>query len=286
MVFRFGGTLILEPSFSYPGRVLEILQREQVTGFPGVPTVFSILLNLDLTHVDFSSLRYITNTAAALPTSHIEALRDRFPGVAIYSMYGMTESQRGLYLPPDQISVRPSSVGIPIPGTEAWIEDEEGIRVGPGVVGELVVRGSHVMRGYWGDEEATAQRFRPGPTVGEKVLHSGDLFRTDEDGFFYFVGRQDDIIKSRGEKVAPREVENVLYAFPGVTKAAVVGVDDAVLGKAIKAFLVIAGKAPTAEHVVAHCRQHLEDYMVPHQIEFCESLPETTSGKIAKTGLR
>ena len=285
MVFRFGGTLVLEKSFAYPAAVLKRMEAERVTGFPGVPTIFAILLRMDLSSYDLGSLRYITNTAAALPPSHIVALREKFPQATLYSMYGLTECKRTLYLPPDQLDKRPGSVGIAIPGTEVWIEDEEGSRVGPGAVGELVIRGSHVMRGYWEDPETMAERYRPGPTPGERVLYSGDLFKMDEEGYLYFVARKDDIIKSRGEKVSPKEVENVLYALDGVVEAAVVGVPDPILGQAIKAFVVVEGVDLTDKDVLRHCRAHLEDFMVPKYVEFRDSLPQTSSGKIKKTGL-
>jgi acyl-CoA synthetase (AMP-forming)/AMP-acid ligase II len=177
-------------------------------------------------------------------------------------------------------------VGIPIPGTEAWLEDGEGTRLAPGEVGELVVRGRHVMRGYWGDVGATEARFRPGPIPGERVCHTGDLFRMDAEGFFYFVAREDDIIKSRGEKVSPKEVENVLYRLPGVLEAAVVGIADPILGEAIKAFLVVNGAGLTEADVMRHCRAHLDDFMVPRVIEFRDELPKTPSGKIRKAELR
>lgn len=285
MVFRFGGTLVLETSFAYPAAILKHIEQERVTGFPGVPTMFAILLNMDLSSFDLSSLRYLTNTAAALPPSHIRQLRDRFSWARLYSMYGLTETKRTLYLPPEEIDRRPGSVGIAIPGTEVWIEGEDGGRLGPGEVGELVVRGRHVMRGYWGAPEATAERYRPGPLPGERVCHTGDLFRMDADGYFYFVGRRDDIIKSRGEKVAPKEVENVLHALPGVTAAAVVGVADPLMGEAVKAFIVVNGEPLTETEVLAHCRKHLEDFMVPKYVEFRSELPTTPSGKIKKTGL-
>jgi len=286
MVFKFGGRLVLERSFAYPAAVLKRMEEERVTGFPGVPTIFAILLQMDLSPYDLSSLRYLTNTAAALPPSHIQKLREKFPWATLYSMYGLTETKRTLYLPPDQLDRRPGSVGIAIPGTEVWIEDEEGNRLGPGEIGELVVRGRHVMRGYWEDPEATAQRYRPGPLPGERVCYTGDLFRMDEEGYLYFVGRKDDIIKSRGEKVSPKEVENVLYALPGVVEAAVVGVPDPILGQAIKAFVVPDGVELTEAQVLAHCRAHLEDLMVPKYVEIRDALPKTTSGKIKKTGLK
>ncbi len=287
MTFKFGGTLVLEKSFAYPAAVLRLMEKERVTGFPGVPTMFAILLQMDLSRYDLSSLRYITNTAAALPPSHIRQLRQKFPWAALYSMYGLTECKRVSYLPPEELDRRPDSVGIAIPNTEVWIVDENGHRVGPGVVGELVVRGSHVMRGYWEKPEATAERYRPGPIPGEQVLYTGDLFKMDEEGFLYFVARKDDIIKSRGEKVSPKEVENVLYSLDGVVEAAVIGVPDDILGEAIKAFVVRRdGNTLTERDVLRHCSRHLEDFMVPKYIEFRSELPKTPSGKIKKTDLR
>lgn len=284
MTFKFGGTLVLERSFVYPAQVLKRMVEERVTGFPGVPTVFALLLQMDLSPYDLSSLRYITNTAAALPPSHILQIREKFPQATLYSMYGLTETKRTLYLPPEQLDVRPGSVGIAIPGTRVWLEDEAGNRLGPGEVGELVIQGRHVMQGYWENPEATAARYREGEG-GERICYSGDLFRMDEEGYFYFVSRKDDIIKSRGEKVAPKEVESVLYALPGVAEVAVIGVPDPVLGEAIKAIIVNKGAELSEREVIQHCRAHLEDFMVPQMVEFRDALPKTSSGKIKKTGL-
>jgi amino acid adenylation domain-containing protein len=285
MTIKFGGTLVLERSFAYPALILQRIQEERITGFPGMPTIFAMLLEMDRSAFDLSSLRYITSAAAALSPSRIRELQDAFPGVTLYSMYGLTETKRALYLPPDQLASRPGSVGIPIPGTEAWIEDEAGRRLGAGETGELVVRGRHVMRGYWESPEATAQRFRPGAVPGERLCYTGDLFRMDEEGYFYFVSRKDDIIKSRGEKVAPKEVEDILHMLPGVT-AAVVGVPDPIAGQAVKAFIVSRGNPLTESEVIAHCRAHLEDFKVPRYIEFRSELPMTASGKVSKIGLK
>jgi long-chain acyl-CoA synthetase len=284
MTIKFGGTLVLERSFAYPAAVLKRIQDEHVTGFPGVPTMFAVLLKMDLEHFDLSSLSYITNTAAALPPSHIQELRSRFPDVRLYSMYGLTETKRTLYLPPEQLDIRPDSVGLAIPGTEVWIEGENGGRLGPDQIGELVIRGRHVMRGYWGDEKATAERFRPGLLPHERVCYSGDLFRMDEEGFLYFVSRKDDIIKTRGEKVAPKEIENILYQLPEVVEAAVIGIDDPVLGEALKALIVTADESLSERRVLEYCRNNLEDFMVPKYIEFCKALPKSESGKIIKKG--
>jgi len=285
MTFKFGGTLVLERSFVYPAAILKRIEQERVTGFPGVPTLYALLLPMDLSAFDLSSLRYLTNTAAALPVSHIEALRKKFPQITLFSMYGLTETKRTLYLPPAELDRRPGSVGIPIPGTEAWLEDDAGRRLGPGEVGELVVRGRHVMRGYWEAPELTNKRYRIDPRTGDRVCHTNDLFRTDAEGFFYFVSRKDDIIKSRGEKVAPKEVESTIHGIVSVREVAVIGIPDPVLGQAIKAFVVTSDSSLTEKAVQAYCRAHLEDYMIPKFVEFCAELPKTSSGKIKKTDL-
>ena len=286
MAFKTGATVVLERSFTYPYSVVQKLIEEKVTGFPIVPTISAVLLQLDLKRYDFSSLRYITNTAAALPTHHIRQLRNVFPHAKLYSMYGLTECKRVSYLPPDQIDIRPASVGKGMPNEEVYIVDEQGRRVGPGVIGELVVRGSNVMKGYWELPEETEKVLKPGPLPGEKVLHTGDFFRMDEEGYLYFVSRKDDVIKSGGEKVSPKEIEDVLYSLPGIVEAAVVGVPDAALGQAIKAIVTLRpGVDLSARDVLSHCAHHLEDFMVPKFVEFRDTLPKTSTGKISKREL-
>jgi len=286
VVFSTGGTLVLEESFAFPDLVLEKMAQERVTGFAAVPTIYSMLLGMDLSKLDLSSLRYLTNAAAGLPVEHVKRVRQVFPKVELYLMHGLTEVARTMYLPPEQTDIRPASSGVPIPGTQLWIEDDNGKRLGPNEVGELVVRGRHVMRGYWNAPELSAQRFRPGPLTGERLCYSGDLFRTDEEGYFYFVSRKDDIIKSRGEKIAPREVENVLYAIKGVQDAAVIGVPDPLLGQVVKAFIVAPAGGLTEADVISHCKARLEEVMVPRQVEFRDELPKTGSGKVRRLDLK
>jgi len=284
MAFKMGATIVLEKSFTYPYTIISKMQSERVTGFPGVPTVFAILLQLkDLEKYDLRSLRYMTNTGAALPVSHIERLRKSFPHVRVYSMYGLTECKRVSYLSPEELDRIPQSVGKAMPNTEVYLVNEKGERLSPGETGELVVRGANVMRGYWKMAEETAAVLRPGPYPGESVLYTGDLFKMDERGFLYFVARKDDIIKSRGERVSPKEIENVLYSLPQVREAAVIGVPDEILGQAIKAIVVADdGSRLTQKEVIAHCAQNLEDFMVPRLVEFRASLPKTPTGKIKK----
>jgi amino acid adenylation domain-containing protein len=280
----FGGTLLLEQSFAFPYRVLERLVRERVTGFPIVPTMAALLLQMQtLEQFDFSALRYITNTAAALPVPHIRRLIELFPNVRIYSMYGLTECKRVAYMPPEKLSERPGSVGIPMPNCEVFVVDEEGREQEPNQVGELVVRGANVMQGYWNAPEESARRFRPGRYRSDTLLYSGDLFRKDEDGYLYFVGRKDDMIKTKDERVSPKEIENVICELDDVTEAAVIGVPDGILGQAVKAFIVLKNAAETTEKIIlGHCRKNLEPFMVPKHLELRSSLPRTSSGKIDK----
>jgi acyl-CoA synthetase (AMP-forming)/AMP-acid ligase II len=280
--------LVLERSFTFPAAVLEKVAVERVTGFPGVPTIFAVLAGMkSLSSFDLSSIRYVTNTAAALPVKHITMLRELFPTARIYSMYGLTECKRCTYLPPADIGRKPESVGIAIPNTELWLVDEHDRKLGPGEVGQLVIRGATVMKGYWEKPEATANKLRPGPVPGEQVLYTGDLCRLDDEGYLYFVGRMDDIIKSRGEKVAPKEVESALVAIPGVREAAVIGVPDDVLGQAVKAFVVLEpGIALDVRAIQRECQARLENFMVPKHVEIVPELPKGPTGKIQKTHLQ
>lgn len=285
--FHRGATLVLERSFAYPAAVVDTLTREQVTGFPLVPTMATVLLQQDLKRRRFPHLRYITNAAAALPAAKIDRLRAAFPETKIYSMYGLTECQRASYLPPDQLNARPTSVGIAIPGTDALVVDEGGHRVTPGTVGELVVRGPHVMAGYWHQPEATAKALRPDPVSGDTMLYTGDLFWMDRDGFLYFVDRKDDIIKTRGEKVAPRQIEEVIAQLPGIAEVAVYGVPDDLLGQAIAAVIMpIPGVELTSAQVRRHCLHHLEPFMVPTVVDIRGALPTTMTGKVNRRALR
>ncbi|MET3580518.1 amino acid adenylation domain-containing protein [Mesorhizobium robiniae] len=287
MAFRTGARLVLERSFAFPAQILGLIKEERVTGFPGVPTIFAALSDLkSLKDQDFSSIRYVTNTAAALPLKHILMLQELFSDARIYSMYGLTECKRCTYLPPEDLERKPLSVGIAIPNTEMWIVDEHDRRVAPDVVGQLVIRGATVMKGYWGKPEATARKLKPGPLPGEQVLYTGDYCRMDAEGYLYFVGRGDEIIKSRGEKVAPREVENVLLDIPGVREAAVIGVPDELLGQAVKAFVVMEqGRVIGERQLQKECQKRLENFMVPKSIVIVPSLPMTDTGKLKKTAL-
>ena len=287
MAFFCGATVVLEKSFLFPIKILEKIEKEKVTGFPLVPTMAALLLQMDdLGRFDFSALRYITNTAAALPAAYIRKLRGLFPHVRIFSMYGLTECKRVSYLPPEEIDRRPDSVGIPIPNEEVFVLDETGREVPPGQVGELVIRGSNVMQGYWNAPEETAKRFKPGRYGRETWLYSGDLFKRDSEGFLYFVARKDDMIKTKGERVSPKEIENALLEMDGVVEVAVIGVPDDIFGQAIKAYIVVGKNAALDQRaVLKYCSQTLEPFMIPKYVEFKPSFPKNPSGKIDKKQL-
>lgn len=284
-MFRCGGTVVLENSFAFPTQILKLIAAHGVTGLPGVPTMFATLLQANMENYDLSSLRYLTNAAAPLAPAHVRALRARLPSVAIYSMYGMTEIVRALYLPPAWIDAKPGSVGLAVPGVEVWLEDADGRRVGPGEVGELVVQGRNVMLGYWRKPAESASRFRAAAQPGVRLCYTGDLFRSDEDGCMYFVGRKDDMIKCRGEKVSPREIENCLHELAGVAEAAVVGVPDPVQGQVVKSVIVRSDPSLDEYKVKAHCKRLLDDVMVPAIVEFRDALPRSPSGKVRKQEL-
>ncbi len=280
----YGGTVILESSFMFPVKILQRIEKEKATGFPMVPTIFALLFNLkNIEKYNLSSLRYLTNAGAALSAERILKLKTILPNAEIFSMYGLTECQRVSYLKPDEVESRPSSVGKAIPNCEVLLLNENDEEVSVGEVGELVVRGSNVMQGYWNAPELTKKTFRNGKTPGEKLLYSGDLFKKDKEGYLYFVSRKDDIIKTKGEKVSPKEVEHVINSFDGIIDTAVIPVPDQILGNAIKAFVVKKKESNIAEkEILKFCSEKLEPFMIPKYIEFIDQLPKSINGKIDK----
>jgi len=288
MSVMFGGTVVLEQSFIYLHNILTRIAEEKVTGFPIVPTIVAMLLKMrDLSGYDLSSLRYITNAGAALPVEHIRSLQKLLPHVRIFSMFGLTECIRVCYLPPEELGKRPSSVGKAMPNCEVFIVDQDGNEVAVGQTGELVIRGSNVMQGYWKDPDLTSKTFRDRRYPGERVLYSGDYFRKDDSGFLYFLGRKDDMIKSRGERISAREVENIICAMDGVAEASVIGVPDEILGQAVKAYVVpVPSYKLTEKEIMKYCAANMETFVVPKYIEFVDELPVTANGKIDKRQLK
>jgi acyl-coenzyme A synthetase/AMP-(fatty) acid ligase len=233
--------------------------------------------------LQFPTVTRVTNTAAALPDDFVVRLREIFPNALIYRMYGLTECKRVSYLEPELALEKPGSVGKAIPGTEVYLLNPDGDAVAPGENGILHVRGPHVMVGYWNRPDLSERMLRPGKLPGERVLCTQDYFRMDTEGFLYFVGRSDDIIKTRGEKVSPAEVENALHSIPGIREAAVVGIPDDLLGQAIRAYIVLEENIALNEKQLRMLSAaRLENFMVPKEIVFCEDLPKTATGKVSK----
>ena len=280
-------TLVLERSFTYPAQVFRRMIDYSVTVFPGVPTIYATLIGMHRKKpLCFPKITRVTNTAAALPVDYTRELHEIFPNALIYRMYGLTECKRVCYLEPEMADKKPDSVGKAIPGTETLLFDPDGKECRPDEKGILHVRGPHIMMGYWKAPELSKKMLLPGRFPGERMLCTHDWFRKDNDGDLYFIGRSDDIIKTRGEKVSPVEVENVLISFKGVREAAVIGVDDKLFGQAVKAFVSLDDHSITEGMIKKHCTDHLENFMVPKYIEILQSLPKTESGKITKKGLK
>ena len=288
MAVHLGATLVLETSFSYPAVVLKRMAEEQVTVFPGVPTISATVLSLHNNGpLSFPSVRRVTNTAAHLPDDYVPKLSEIFPNALIYKMYGLTECKRVCYLEPELIETKPGSVGKAMPGTEVFLRSEDDQAVAAGEPGILHVRGPHVMLGYWRQPELSAHMLKEGRYPGERILCTHDYFKMDKDGFLYFVGRSDDIIKTRGEKVSPVEVENVLHAIAGVREAAVIGVPDDLLGESIQAFVALEeGVALSERDIKRLCLSRLENFMAPKEVVILPELPKTSNNKVRKKSLR
>ena len=282
-----GCTVVLDRSFAFPARSLALIAQERATVLAGVPTMFAWLAGTPtLDQFDLSALRILTSAAASLPLEHARRVRERLPAARLFVMYGQTECKRITYLDPDDFERKPGSVGRGMPFQQLAVVDESGHPVQPGETGELVVRGPHVMRGYWRNAEATTRKLRAIADGSGPWLHTDDLFRIDEDGYLFFLGRRDDIFKVGGHKVSPREIEEILCTMPGIREAAVIGVPDAQWGHAARAHVVLVdGAHLSAEDVVRYCTPKLRAYMVPKSVVFARDLPKTESGKIKKREL-
>jgi acyl-CoA ligase (AMP-forming) (exosortase A-associated) len=283
-----GMTYVMK-SFRFPVELVNVLQKEKITGFAGIPTIWLLLLQKGspVFKKQFSDLRYISNSGGFLPPNAIEQLREVFPKTRIFLMYGLTEAFRSTYLPPEEVGQRPTSIGKAIPGCEILVVDKQGRLCGPGEVGELVHRGPTVSLGYWGDLEKTEKVFRPnhflpeGMQNTERIVFSGDQVKKDEEGYLYFVGREDHMIKCYGHRISPSEIEDVLYATGKVKLAAAIGVPDPVRGQSIKLFVVPQnGELLTDEIILEISAEKLPPFMVPRSVEIRSDLPKTPTGKI------
>lgn len=288
MAITIGGTLIAERSFTFPPSVYKNIEKYKPTVFPGVPTIYAMMIASNKENgLSFSCIEKITNTAAALPAEFIPDLKKIFPNALIFKMYGLTECKRVCYLEPELIDVKQGSVGKAIPGTEVLLLSPDGKPVPPGEPGILHVRGPHVMLGYWNKDELSREMLKPGKLPGEKILCSNDWFKTDEEGFLYFLGRNDDIIKTRGEKVSPVEIENVIYKIDGIKEVAVLGIPDTIMGESIVVFVTTYDSTLLSEKdIQRECMLHLEQFMIPQKVISLDEMPKSSNGKIDKKELK
>lgn len=288
MAITVGGTLIIEQSFIFPASIYRNIEKYKPTVFPGVPTIYAMMIaSAKENPLTFSCIQKVTNTAAALPSEFIPDLKKIFPNALIFKMYGLTECKRVCYLEPELVDIKPQSVGKAIPGTEVFLLNSEGSPVTNGESGILHIRGPHVMLGYWNKEELSKEMLKQGNLPGERVLCSNDLFKMDADGFLYFQGRTDDIIKTRGEKVSPIEIENVIYKIDGIKEVAVIGIPDEIMGELIVAYITTHETAHLNEkEIQKECMNKLEAFMVPQKVIFLKSMPKSPNGKIDKKELK
>ena len=292
--FEKGGTCVLI-NFVFAREIVQVLLKERITGLAGVPTLWSLLAqpSSTLSKQSMLHLRYITNTGGAMPQAVLKVLRELLSTTKIFLMYGLTEAFRSTFLPFEELDRRPTSMGKAIPDTEILVLNEKGELCKPGEPGELVHRGPTVSLGYWNRPEDTARALRPNPLLPpelgncEKVCYSGDLVKMDEDGFLYFIGRRDTMIKSSGVRISPTEVEEVLFQSGKLRGAAVIGVPDDMLGQTIKAFVVPHNaNALDTDELLAYCAEKMPRYMVPKAFEVMSDLPKTSSGKVDYPALR
>jgi acyl-CoA ligase (AMP-forming) (exosortase A-associated) len=284
-----GATLVLKVHLN--GRdSLRTLAAERITGLAGIPTLWSQLLHAEWAGLEFPTLRYMTNTGGRLAEEQVREYRRRLPHTRLYLMYGLTEAFRSTYLDPDQVDVRPTSIGKAIPNAEVLVVDENGRPCGPGQVGELVHRGALVALGYWNDPVLTAQRYRRSPVQptqlpGEEwTVFSGDLVRMDEEGYLYFVGRKDSMIKSSGFRVSPTEVEEYFYNTGSVQDAVAFGIPDPDLGERIHVTVTLRPETHvTGADLLGQVARRMPSYMVPAMVRVVDTMPRTSSGKLDRT---
>jgi len=288
MTITIGGTLLVEQSFIFPSTVYKNINQYKPTVFPGVPTIYAMMIATNKkTGLSFDCIEKITNTAAALPAEFIPDLKKLFPKALIFSMYGLTECKRVCYLEPELIDIKTSSVGKAIPGTEVFLLSPEGKPTPAGEPGILHIRGPHVMLGYLNKEDLSKEMLKQGRYPGERILCSNDWFKMDEEGFLYFQGRNDDIIKTRGEKVSPIEIENVIYKLDGIKEVAVLGIPDEIMGESILAYVTIYEHSTLDEkEIQKECMNKLESFMVPKRVIFLGEMPKSSNGKIDKKELK
>ncbi len=288
--FLVGASVVLM-DYLLPRDVIRAVARHQVTGLAAVPPLWNQLAELPWPDDAVGCLRYITNSGGAMPVATTANLRAALPRTQVYLMYGLTEAFRSTYLPPEQIDIRPESMGKAIPNADVMVVRPDGSVCDADEPGELVHRGALVALGYWGDKEKTDIRFRPAPAQPrgipnpEIAVWSGDQVRRDSDGFLYFIGRDDEMIKTSGYRVSPGEIEEVAFQIDGVAQAVALGAPHPQLGAAIVLIVQPSCATLDADAILAHCRTHLPMYMLPGHIHLTDELPRNPNGKIDRKTL-
>lgn len=278
-----GGSVVIDNRFTYPNVVLKTIQEQEVTGFAGVPSTFMLLLNKSiLRECRFPHLRYVTQAGGNMAPVIQKQVNEVFHPAKTCIMYGATElAPRQCYLPPDMLEKKYGSIGISVPNSETFIADAEGNRLPQGETGEVAARGSNVMMGYWRDPEGTSRVLRNG------CYYTGDLGYMDEDGYIFLTGRSSDMLKIGGNRASAKEIEDALLTVKGIVEVAVIGVEDAILGEAAKAFIVVEETTElTEEAIKKELSTMLASYKVPKYYKFTDALPKNKSGKIMKTELK
>ena len=292
--FSVGAAVVLM-DYLLPRDVLRAVVRYEITGLAAVPSLWNQLKELEWPVEATKSLRYITNTGGAMPVSTTRTLQQKLPSTDIVLMYGLTEAFRSTYLPPSQIDARPNSIGIAIPNAQVLVINAEGGECVPNETGELVHCGALVSLGYWDDPEETAKRFRPCPhksaqdTSMAVAVWSGDQVMKDEDGYLYFVSRQDEMIKTSGYRVSPTEIEDIIHGTGLVTEAVAVGLPHDMLGQAILLIITpalgIVANDDLKSTVLSRCRRELPNYMIPTTITMLDTVPHNSNGKVDRRKL-
>jgi acyl-CoA ligase (AMP-forming) (exosortase A-associated) len=285
--FTVGASVVLL-DYLLPAEVLRVLAKEQITGLTAVPALWIQLAALDWPAAVGRHLRYFANTGGRMPVPVLQALRARVPAAKPYLMYGLTEAFRSTYLPPEEVDRRPDSIGKAIPNQEILILRPDGTPCEADEPGELVHRGSTVALGYWGDSARTAERFRPLPgapaglQLTETVVFSGDKARRDREGFLYFIGREDEMIKSSGYRISPTEVEEAAYASGLVAEVVAFAIEDPQLGQAVAVVVVPqSGQTDARTALLDYCRKILPPFMVPRAVFFHPGpMPRNPNGKL------
>ncbi|MFK7730578.1 MAG: acyl-CoA ligase (AMP-forming), exosortase A system-associated [Pseudomonadales bacterium] len=292
--FSVGASVVIM-DYLLPRDVIRAVAKYSITGLGAVPPLWNQLKDLEWPDEAVQTMRYITNTGGAMPVPTTKVLQAALPETDIYLMYGLTEAFRSTYLPPDQVNVRPESMGKAIPNADVRVINDDGIECGPNEPGELVHRGALVSLGYWNDRKKTDERFKPSPLRPNEIpnqelaVWSGDQVVKDDEGYLYFISRKDEMIKTSGYRVSPTEVEEAVYTSGLVASAAAMGAPHAAIGQAIVLVISAADTdqdpAELIAALTAHCRKELPNFMVPAKIVVVDALPQNQNGKIDRKTL-